>query len=114
MEGLGLSVQGETLFGTKSAKDGGPDGRGVGFDYLQRDGASSCSEFSGFTACARSAPGRATGQHYSKPASRSIASKPDELYDIIEACSPGPFSGAIRTRVGDRAGHNGATSLIHI
>src|SRR5262245_58602479 len=71
----------------KIRKDGGPDGRGVGFYFRNT------TEMVLFGVRGRLrtlAPGR-TQVNVLKTRKREHSRKPDELYDIIEACSPGPF-----------------------
>src|ERR1043166_3475118 len=72
----------------KIRKDGGPDGRGVGFYFRN------VTELILFGVKGRNArtlsPGRAQG-HYLATRKREHSRKPDEQYEIIEACSSGPF-----------------------
>jgi N6-adenosine-specific RNA methylase IME4 len=71
----------------KIRKDGGPDGRGVGFYFRNT------TEMVLFGVRGRLrtlAPGR-TQVNVLKTRKREHSRKPDELYDLIEACSPGPF-----------------------
>src|SRR5712672_4505961 len=72
----------------KIRKDGGPDGRGVGF-YFQN-----VTELILFGVRGKNArtlkPGR-TQVNFMATRKREHSRKPDEQYDIIEACSPGPF-----------------------
>ena len=71
----------------KVRKDGGPDGRGVGFYFRN------VTELVLFGIRGRlrtSAPGRRqTNIIVSRK--REHSRKPDELYNIIEQCSPGPY-----------------------
>jgi N6-adenosine-specific RNA methylase IME4 len=71
----------------KVRKDGGPDGRGVGFYFRN------VTELILFGIRGRmrtKAPGRRqTNIIVSRK--REHSRKPDELYDIIEQCSPGPY-----------------------
>lgn len=72
----------------KIRKDGGPDGRGVGFYFRN------VTELVLFGVRGKNArtlqPGR-TQVNYLATRKREHSRKPDELYDIVEACSPGPF-----------------------
>lgn len=71
----------------KVRKDGGSDGRGVGFYFRN------VTELLLFGLRGRNArtlaPGR-TQVNYLATRKREHSRKPDEIYDIIEACSPGP------------------------
>lgn len=71
----------------KTRKDGGPDGRGVGFYFRN------VTELVLFgvrgSLRTRSAGRRQVNLFNSRK--REHSRKPDELYDIIEACSPGPY-----------------------
>ena len=71
----------------KIRKDGGPDGRGVGFYFRNT------TELVLFGVRGRLRtfePGRRQ-VNIIKTRKREHSRKPDELYDIIEACSPGPY-----------------------
>jgi N6-adenosine-specific RNA methylase IME4 len=71
----------------KIRKDGEPDGRGVGFYFRNT------TELVLFGVKGRLrtlAPGR-TQVNVIKTRKREHSRKPDELYDLIEACSPGPY-----------------------
>ncbi len=72
----------------KVRKDGGSDGRGVGFYFRN------VTELILFGVRGKSArtlaPGR-TQVNLLGTRKREHSRKPDEQYDIIEACSPGPF-----------------------
>ena len=72
----------------KIRKDGGSDGRGVGFYFRN------VTELILFGVRGKAArtlkPGR-TQVNYLKSRKREHSRKPDEQYDIIEVCSPGPF-----------------------
>ena len=71
----------------KVRKDGGPDGRGVGFYFRN----TTEMILFGIRGKMRTlAPGRSQ-VNIIKSQKREHSRKPDELYDIIEACSPGPF-----------------------
>jgi N6-adenosine-specific RNA methylase IME4 len=72
----------------KIRKDGGSDGRGVGFYFRN------VTELILFGVRGKNArtlkPGR-TQVNYLNSRKREHSRKPDEQYNIIEACSPGPF-----------------------
>lgn len=71
----------------KIRKDGGPDGRGVGFYFRN------VTELILFGVRGRLrtlAPGRRQ-VNVLATRKREHSRKPDELYDIIERCSPGPY-----------------------
>ena len=72
----------------KIRKDGGSDGRGVGFYFRN------VTELVLFGVRGKNArtlkPGR-TQVNYLETRKREHSRKPDELYPIIEACSPGPY-----------------------
>jgi N6-adenosine-specific RNA methylase IME4 len=72
----------------KIRKDGGPDGRGVGFYFRN------VTELLLFGVRGKSARTLAPGRrqvNFLATRKREHSRKPDEQYDIIEACSPGPF-----------------------
>lgn len=72
----------------KTRRDGGPDGRGVGFYFRN------VTELLLFGVRGKSprtlAPGRRQTNIISSR-KREHSRKPDEQYDIIESCSPGPY-----------------------
>ena len=71
----------------KMRKDGGPDGRGVGFYFRN------VTELVLFGVRGRMrtlAPGRSQVNVLVKQ-KREHSRKPDEFYEIIERCSPGPY-----------------------
>ncbi len=72
----------------KIRKDGGSDGRGVGFYFRN------VTELILFGVRGKNArtlePGR-TQVNYLESRKREHSRKPDEQYALIEACSPGPF-----------------------
>ncbi|MEO5362747.1 MAG: MT-A70 family methyltransferase [Magnetococcus sp. DMHC-8] len=72
----------------KVRKDGGPDGRGVGF-YFRNTTELVLFGTRGKTARTL-APGRRQ-VNIIRSMKREHSRKPDELYNIIETCSPGPF-----------------------
>ena len=72
----------------KIRKDGGPDGRGVGFYFRN------VTELLLFGVRGKNARTLAPGRsqvNFLATRKREHSRKPDEQYDIIEACSPGPF-----------------------
>ena len=72
----------------KVRKDGGSDGRGVGFYFRN------VTELLLFGVRGRNARTLAPGRsqvNFIATRKREHSRKPDELYDIIESCSPGPF-----------------------
>lgn len=71
----------------KIRKDGEPDGRGVGFYFRN---TTELVLFGVRGKLRTFAPGR-TQVNIIKSRKREHSRKPDELYDIIEKCSPGPF-----------------------
>jgi len=71
----------------KVRKDGGPDGRGVGFYFRN------VTELVLFGVRGKNARTLAAGRrqvNIIRSTKREHSRKPDELYDIIEACSPKP------------------------
>lgn len=71
----------------KVRKDGGPDGRGVGFYFRN---VTELVLFGVRGSLRTLQPGRRQVNIMSTR-KREHSRKPDELYDIIEACSPGPY-----------------------
>ncbi|MBN2350715.1 MAG: hypothetical protein JXJ22_17895 [Bacteroidales bacterium] len=71
----------------KIRKDGGPDGRGVGF-YFRNTTELILFGIRGKLRTLQ--PGR-TQVNIIKTQKREHSRKPDELYNLIEKCSPGPF-----------------------
>jgi N6-adenosine-specific RNA methylase IME4 len=72
----------------KIRKDGGSDGRGVGFYFRN------VTELILFGVIGKNARTLAPGRsqvNYISSRKREHSRKPDEQYPIIEACSPGPF-----------------------
>ena len=89
----------------KRRKDGGPDGRGVGFYFRN---VTEPILFGVKGSMRTLAPARST-VNMIETRKREHSRKPDEQYDLIESCSPGPTwrcSRATRARAGPR----GATS----
>lgn len=91
----GLEVMKEWGFQYKSnliwhkiRKDGGPDGRGVGFYFRN------VTEIILFGVRGKNARTLAPGRsqvNFLATRKREHSRKPDEQYEIIEACSPGPY-----------------------
>jgi N6-adenosine-specific RNA methylase IME4 len=71
----------------KIRKDGGPDGRGVGFYFRN---VTEPVLFGVRGSMRTLDPGR-TQVNVLRTRKREHSRKPDEFYDIIEACSPGPY-----------------------
>lgn len=72
----------------KIRKDGGPDGRGVGFYFRN------VTELILFGVRGKNARTLAPGRrqvNFLATRKREHSRKPDEQYEIIESCSPGPF-----------------------
>ena len=72
----------------KIRKDGEPDGRGVGFYFRN------VTELVLFGVRGKNARTLAPGRrqvNFLKTQKREHSRKPDEFYDLVEACSPGPF-----------------------
>ncbi|MHB8679289.1 MAG: MT-A70 family methyltransferase [Rudaea sp.] len=72
----------------KIRKDGGPDGRGVGFYFRNT------TELLLFGTRGKNARTLAPGRrqvNIVKTQKREHSRKPDEMYDVIEACSPGQY-----------------------
>lgn len=71
----------------KIRKDGGPDGRGVGFYFRN---VTELVLF-GVRGNMRTLDSGRTQTNIITTRKREHSRKPDELYEIIEACSPGPY-----------------------
>jgi N6-adenosine-specific RNA methylase IME4 len=71
----------------KIRKDGGPDGRGVGFYFRN---VTELVLFGVRGSMHTLSPGR-TQVNILSTRKREHSRKPDEIYDIIERCSPGPY-----------------------
>jgi len=71
----------------KIRKDGGPDGRGVGFYFRN---VTEVVLFGVRGSLRTSTPGR-TQVNIIRTRKREHSRKPDELYSVIESCSPGPY-----------------------
>jgi N6-adenosine-specific RNA methylase IME4 len=70
----------------KRRKDGGPDGRGVGFYFRN---VTEILLFGVRGSMRTLAPGRSQ-VNMLETRKREHSRKPDEMYDLVEACSPGP------------------------
>jgi N6-adenosine-specific RNA methylase IME4 len=87
MEAWGFSYK-SNLVWHKVRKDGGSDGRGVGFYFRN------VTELLLFGVRGKNARTLAPGRsqvNLLATRKREHSRKPDEQYDIVEACSPGPF-----------------------
>lgn len=73
----------------KVRKDGGSDGRGVGY-YFRNVTEMLLFGIRGIKDNRTEAPGRLQ-VNYMKSIKREHSRKPDEQYDVIEACSRGPY-----------------------
>lgn len=71
----------------KHRKDGGPDGRGVGFYFRN---VTELLLFGTRGNMRTLSPGR-TQVNFLATRKREHSRKPDEMYDLIERCSPGPY-----------------------
>ncbi|WP_159795414.1 MT-A70 family methyltransferase [Puerhibacterium puerhi] len=71
----------------KRRKDGGPDGRGVGFYFRN---VTEIMLF-GVRGSMRTLPPARSQVNMIETRKREHSRKPDEQYDLIERCSPGPF-----------------------
>ncbi|MCC7023203.1 MAG: hypothetical protein IT338_10265 [Thermomicrobiales bacterium] len=71
----------------KRRKDGGPDGRGVGFYFRN---VTEMLLF-GVRGSMRTLPPARSRVNMIETRKREHSRKPDEQYDLIEACSPGPY-----------------------
>jgi len=86
MEAWGFQYK-TNLIWHKIRKDGGPDGRGVGFYFRNTTEV----VLFGVRGQLRTLTSGRTQVNIIKTQKREHSRKPDELYAIIEACSPGPF-----------------------
>ena len=87
MEAWGYTYK-TNLVWHKARKDGGSDGRGVGFYFRN------VTELVLFGVRGKNARTLAPGRrqvNYLSTRKREHSRKPDEQYHLIEACSPGPF-----------------------
>jgi N6-adenosine-specific RNA methylase IME4 len=86
MEDWGFQYK-SNLVWHKVRKDGGPDGRGVGFYFRN---TTELILFGVRGSLRTLKPGRSQ-VNIIRTQKREHSRKPDELYGIIEACSPGPY-----------------------
>lgn len=86
MEAWGYTYK-SNLVWYKVRKDGGPDGRGVGFYFRN---VTELVLFGVRGSMRTLQPGR-TQVNVLATRKREHSRKPDEIYDIIESCSPGPY-----------------------
>jgi N6-adenosine-specific RNA methylase IME4 len=87
MEAWGFHYKSNIIW-HKIRKDGGPDGRGVGFYFRN------VTEMVLFGVRGPKARTLAAGRrqvNFLATQKREHSRKPDEMYDIIESCSPGPY-----------------------
>lgn len=87
MEAWGFNYKSNIVW-HKIRKDGGSDGRGVGF-YFRNVTELVLFGVKGKN-CRTLQPGR-TQVNYLSSRKREHSRKPDEFYDIVESCSPGPY-----------------------
>lgn len=86
MESWGFTYKSNIVW-AKRRKDGGPDGRGVGFYFRN---VTELILFGVKGSMRTLSPGRRQ-VNMIETRKREHSRKPDEQYDIIEACSPGPY-----------------------
>ena len=87
LEAWGFTYK-SSLVWHKIRKDGGPDGRGVGFYFRN------VTELVLFGVRGKNARTMAPGRrqvNFLATQKREHSRKPDEFYDIVESCSPGPY-----------------------
>lgn len=86
MEAWGFTYK-TNLVWYKIRKDGGPDGRGVGFYFRN---VTELVLFGVRGSMRTLDPGR-TQVNLMSTRKREHSRKPDEIYDLVEECSPGPY-----------------------
>lgn len=86
MEAWGFTYK-SNLVWYKIRKDGGPDGRGVGFYFRN---VTELVLF-GVRGSMRTLPPGRRQVNLMATRKREHSRKPDEIYDVIESCSPGPY-----------------------
>ena len=86
MEAWGFTYKSNIVW-YKIRKDGGPDGRGVGFYFRN---VTELLLFGVKGSMRTLQPGR-TQVNIVGTRKREHSRKPDEMYDLIESCSPGPY-----------------------
>ncbi|MBS0515746.1 MAG: S-adenosylmethionine-binding protein [Proteobacteria bacterium] len=87
MEAWGFAYKSNIVW-HKVRKDGGPDGRGVGFYFRNT------TELVLFGVRGKNARTLAPGRrqvNILRTMKREHSRKPDEMYELIETCSPGPY-----------------------
>ena len=87
MDAWGFAYK-SNLIWHKIRKDGGPDGRGVGFYFRN---VTEILLFGVRGKNARTLPPGRRQVNYLATRKREHSRKPDEQFGLIEACSPGPF-----------------------
>ncbi|MGV2417828.1 MAG UNVERIFIED_CONTAM: MT-A70 family methyltransferase, partial [Paenibacillus polymyxa] len=87
MQAWGFSYKSNIVW-HKIRKDGGSDGRGVGFYFRN---VTELLLFGVRGKNARTLPPGRTQVNMMQTRKREHSRKPDEQYDLIEACSPGPY-----------------------
>jgi N6-adenosine-specific RNA methylase IME4 len=87
MKAWGFSYKANIVW-HKVRKDGGPDGRGVGFYFRN---VTEIILFGTRGKKARTLPPGRSQVNFMATRKREHSRKPDEQYDIIEACSSGPY-----------------------
>jgi N6-adenosine-specific RNA methylase IME4 len=100
----------------KVRRDGGPDGRGVGFYFRN---VTELVLF-GVRGKLRTGPAGRRQTNIIVQQKRAHSMKPDELYDIVESCSPGPYIELFArlkrkgwAQWGSEAGLDGAQIKVH-
>ena len=86
MEAWGFTYKSNVIW-YKVRKDGGPDGRGVGFYFRN---VTEMILF-GVRGSMRTLPAGRSQVNILSSRKREHSRKPDEVYDLIESCSPGPY-----------------------
>ena len=86
MEAWGFTYKTNIIW-YKVRKDGGPDGRGVGFYFRN---VTELVLF-GVRGSMRTLPPGRTQVNLLASRKREHSRKPDEIYELVEACSPGPY-----------------------
>lgn len=87
MKGWGFAYKSNIVW-HKIRRDGGPDGRGVGFYFRN---VTELLLFGVRGPNARTAAAGRTQVNFIATRKREHSRKPDEQYPLIEACSPGPY-----------------------
>lgn len=86
MRSWGFQYKGNIIW-HKVRKDGGPDGRGVGFYFRNTTEI----VLFGIRGNLRTLPPARSQVNIIRSMKREHSRKPEELYEMIERCSPGPF-----------------------